>query len=43
MIDVSLANVAMGEGESPSDLAVQWIADNRDLVDEWIAAALAAA
>ena len=42
VIDVSLANVAMGEGESPSDLATQWIADNRGLADEWIGAALAA-
>ena len=42
VIDVSLANVAMGEGESPTDLATQWLADNRDLADEWIAAALAA-
>ena len=43
VIDVSLANVAQDQGESPSDLATQWIADNRDLVDEWIAAARAAA
>ena len=42
VIDVSLANVAMGEGEGPSDLATQWIADNRELADEWIHAALAA-
>ena len=42
VIDVSLANVAMGEGEGPTDLATQWLADNRDLADEWIAAALAA-
>ena len=27
---------------SPLTRAVQWIADNRALVDEWIAAALAA-
>ena len=43
VIDVSLANVAMGWGKSPTDLAAQWIADNRDLVDEWITAARAAA
>ena len=43
VIDVSLANVAMGEGRSPTYLAAQWIADNRDLVDEWITAARAAA
>ena len=34
-----VANVVMVGGESPTDLATQWIADNRDLVDEWIAAA----
>ena len=39
-IDVSLANAAMGKGASPTDLATQWIADNRALADEWIAAAL---
>ena len=43
VIDVSLANVAMGSGRSPTDLAAQWIADNRDLADEWITAARAAA
>ena len=43
VIDVSLANVAQGDGEDPRDIAIQWIADNRGLVDEWIAAALAAA
>ena len=42
MIDVSLAYMAMDEGENPTDLATQWIADNRDRVDEWIHAALAA-
>ena len=42
MIDVSLANVAMGEGRSPTYLAAQWIADNRNLVDPWLAAAIAA-
>ena len=43
VIDVSLANVEQGEGASPTDLATQWLADNRALADEWIAAALAAA
>ncbi len=43
VIDVSLANVAQGDGEDPRDIAIQWIADNRGLADEWIAAALAAA
>ena len=42
VIDVSLVNVAMGRGESPTDLAAQWIADNRDLVDEWLYGALTA-
>ena len=42
VIDVSVANLAMLGGEHPTDLAAQWIADNRDLVDEWIAAARAA-
>ena len=41
VIDVSLANVAQGEGASPTDLAAQWIADNRALV-EWLATARAA-
>ena len=42
LIDVSVANLAMVGGESPTDLATEWIADNRDVVDEWIAAARAA-
>ena len=42
VIDVSVANLAFVGGERPTDLATQWIADNRDLVDEWIAAARAA-
>ena len=41
--DVSLASVAIDGGESPSDLAAQWITDNRGLVDEWITAARSAA
>ena len=43
MIDVSLAIVAQDEGESPTDLAIQWLADNRDLADGWVRSALAAA
>ena len=43
VIDVSLANAEQVRGTSPTDLAIQWIADNRDLVDEWLAAARAAA
>ena len=43
VIDVSLANVAQGDGEDPRDIAAQWLSDNRSLADEWIAVALAAA
>ena len=43
VLDVSLMNVEMGEGTAVLDLAQQWIVDNRDLVDEWLAAARAAA
>ena len=43
MIDVSLAQAAQGEGESPTDPAAQWIADNRVLVDQWLTTARAAA
>ena len=42
-LDVSLANVAQREdGAQPDDLASQWIADNRDKVDSWLAVARAA-
>ena len=44
IIDVSLAIAAQEEeGAHPADLAAEWIADNRRLVDRWIAAALVAA
>ncbi len=43
VIDVSLAIVEQDEGAAPSDLATQWIADNRSLVDRWLAVARAAA
>jgi glycine betaine/proline transport system substrate-binding protein len=43
VIDVSLANVAQGEGATPAELAAEWIADNRDQVDTWLEAAKAAA
>jgi ABC-type proline/glycine betaine transport system substrate-binding protein len=33
----------MGDGADVEELAAQWIEDNRALVDEWIAAGLAAA
>ena len=42
MFDVSLANAGREAGAGLTDLAAQWIADNRGLVDGWIAAALAA-
>ncbi len=43
VFDVSLANVEQTEGGDPKDIAVQWIADNRDVVDEWLDTARAAA
>ena len=42
-LDVSIQLLAQRDGESPEDLAAQWLADNRDLADSWIAEALAAA
>ena len=47
IIDVSLANVAMAGGlDTTADirqLAIEWVASHRDLVDPWLAAAIAAA
>lgn len=43
VIDVSLMNVEMDGGADVEQLAADWIADNRDLVDTWLAAATAAA
>jgi glycine betaine/proline transport system substrate-binding protein len=47
IIDVSLANVEQDNGMNTTEdikgLAAKWIADNRSTVDEWIAAAKAAA
>ena len=47
VVDVSLMNVEIQGGRDTeaeiAELAGQWIADNRATVDEWIAAALAAA
>ena len=43
VVEVSLMNVEMGDGADVEDLAAQWIEDNRDLVDSWIAEAMAAA
>ena len=42
VMEISLANVAQGEGADPKDLATDWIADNRDTVDGWLDAARAA-
>ena len=42
-LDVSLNQAAQREqGAHPDDMAAQWIADNRELSDEWLAAARAA-
>ena len=47
LVDVTLQNVKASAGEDkPEDVirhAAEWIADNRDAVDEWLAAARAAA
>jgi len=43
VMDVSVANLAQSEGAAPPDLAVEWIANNRDKVDVWLDAARAAA
>ncbi len=42
VMDVSVANVAQGEGADPKDLAADWIAGNRATVDGWLDAARAA-
>ena len=42
VMDVSVANVAQGEGADPKDLAADWIAGNRSTVDGWLDAARAA-
>ncbi len=43
VVEVSLMNVEMADGADVLDLASQWIEDNRDLVDSWIAEVMAAA
>ena len=43
VFDLSSAHDAIVNDERPSDVAAQWISDNRDQVDAWIAAALSAA
>ena len=43
VVDVSLQVVAQDAGQTPQDLATQWIANHQDLVDSWLAAARASA
>ena len=47
VVEVSIANVEQDEGNYTeaeiAQAAGEWIADNRDLVDEWVATGLAAA
>ena len=43
VLDASLALVELSFGGDPDDVAAEWIADNRDRVDRWLAAARAAA
>ena len=43
VVEVSIMNVEMSDGADVQDLAAQWIEDNRDLVDSWIAEAMASA
>ena len=40
VVDVSVANVAVSRGSSPTGQAAGWIAENRALVDQWLTAAL---
>ena len=42
VIEVSEANVGVTQGRSPTELAAEWVAGNRSLVDEWLDAARAA-
>jgi len=39
VMDVSVANVAQGDGADPKDIAAEWIAANRATVDGWLSAA----
>jgi glycine betaine/proline transport system substrate-binding protein len=43
VVEVSLMNVDMADGADPATLAEDWIVLNRDLVDEWLETARAAA
>ena len=42
VVEVSLMNVEMGGGADVTELAAQWIEDNRDTVDGWLETARAA-
>ena len=46
LIDMAIAGVDLnasdGSQSAVEDIAAKWIADNRDLADEWIAVAMAA-
>ncbi len=42
-LEVSLALVAISDGENPADSANEWLAANRDLADSWLEIARAAA
>lgn len=42
VVDVSLQIVSQSDGASPDDLANQWIIDNSNLVEGWLAEAMAA-
>jgi glycine betaine/proline transport system substrate-binding protein len=39
VMDVSVANVAQGDGADPKEIATEWIAANRATVDGWLSAA----
>ena len=40
VVEVSQINLAVSGGSSPASQAVKWVAENRDLVDQWLTAAL---
>ncbi len=42
VVEVSLMNVDMADGADVTELAAQWIEDNRDVVDGWLETARAA-
>ena len=43
VVDVSLQVVAQEAGDTPEDLAAQWITENQNRVDAWLAVARASA